>query len=203
MDLLIKIFSLFTFFIISSAIAGDISINTIPSGASVYLTKSDGSQGALLGPTPYNAKSDDIISKLEGNSLLHLTIIKEDYAKQSLVLILDESGTYKFTLRLEGMVKDHNVEAIDKYSSALFDVQKMIRLKDYNNAINLLNQIEKDFPYFSTVSELKGGVYYLSRQFNSSLESYRKAVELNPKNYDAFRMKNYLEKYAGVKKGNE
>jgi tetratricopeptide (TPR) repeat protein len=72
-------------------------------------------------------------------------------------------------------------------------VQRQIRSKDYANAVKRLDELEKDFPHYSIIYELKGSAFYLDKQFKQALNYYRKAFSVNPENRDAYIMKVYLE----------
>ena len=91
------------------------------------------------------------------------------------------------------------IKNIDQYTNELFEVQRLIRVKNYETALNKLYDLEKKFPHYSTIYELTGSALYLSKDFSKSLSYYRKAFAKNADNIDAYRMKTYLEKKLAIR----
>ena len=88
----------------------------------------------------------------------------------------------------------------DKVLNALFEAQRLIRIKAYKNALGILEVQEKDNPDFSLIYELKGSALYLQKDFVGALAAYRKAFSINAENSDAYAMMRYLEANLGVEK---
>src|SRR5690606_24299241 len=90
-------------------------------------------------------------------------------------------------------VKKHDILMAD-----LFNIQKLIRSNNYSEALAKLEILEKDFPNFSIIPELKGIAYYMSKDIEKALSQFRTAFSKNAENRDAFKMKVYLEKKLGI-----
>ena len=89
---------------------------------------------------------------------------------------------------------------IDKNIAELFEAQRLLRAKQYDEAISVLKGVGEKEPFLSIIPEFIGSAYYLKKQNRKSLDFYKKAYRINPENRDAFVMKNYLEKALGVTK---
>ena len=76
----------------------------------------------------------------------------------------------------------------------------MVRLKDYQSSLQKLEMLERKFPHFSIIHEMKGMIFYLQKNFKMALNFYRKANGINPQNIEAYKMKTYLEKKFGISK---
>jgi tetratricopeptide (TPR) repeat protein len=86
-------------------------------------------------------------------------------------------------------IKDH-----DLLMNELFNVQKLVRGRNFTDALKQLDALEKKHPQLSIIPEMKATTYYMNRDIENALSYYRKAFALNPENADAYRMKTYLEK---------
>jgi tetratricopeptide (TPR) repeat protein len=91
-----------------------------------------------------------------------------------------------------------NIKEHDSLMNELFDVQKLIRARNFVDAINKLEDLEKKNPRLSIIPELRATAMYLNKDVEGALSYYRKAFSVNPDNADAYRMKIYLEKKLGV-----
>jgi hypothetical protein len=47
---------------------------------------------------------------------------------------------------------------------------------------------------------MEGGIYYLQRKYPDALDAYRLAVRYNPRNAEAIRMRDMLEKKFGLER---
>src|SRR5690606_4290950 len=91
-----------------------------------------------------------------------------------------------------------NLKEHDALMNKLFDVQKLVRGRNFSDAISQLSNLESQHPSLSIIPEMKATAYYMSKDVEKALSYYRKAFAINPENQDAFRMKVYLEKKLGV-----
>ena len=124
---------------------------------------------------------------------------KEGYEAYRVMVIQLGSNDIKLRANLEESKNITMARQFDSTMDGVLEGHRLIRLKNYNEAIKRLSHLERKHPNFSTIYETKGSAYYLKKDFNKSLASYRKAFSVNPKNYDAYTMLNYLEKSLGLK----
>jgi tetratricopeptide (TPR) repeat protein len=78
--------------------------------------------------------------------------------------------------------------------SKMFEAQRLMRSKQYDHAITILQDLEKNQPHLSIIAELIGSGHYIKKDFEAALDAYNKAYQVNPENKEAFKMKKYLER---------
>ncbi len=188
---------LFTLFLTSSIYAREINISSSPKGADVVIVNSKGV--VSLGKTPLKMDWDSVASKAENENSFQIKITKDGYVSENVYI----SNLGKNNIFLNAQLKlDFNaryVKKIDTLVGDLFKAQRLVRSKNYNGAIRLLDDLGNHYKHFSVIYELKAGVHYLNKDFNRALSLYRQAFELNPNNLEAYKMKQYLESKFKVK----
>ena len=80
----------------------------------------------------------------------------------------------------------------------IFEAQRLVRASRLDDALKLIEAVQKDAPELSAVYEIEGGIYYLQKKPQESLDSYQTSIRFNPKNMEAIRMRNYLSSKLGV-----
>jgi tetratricopeptide (TPR) repeat protein len=99
--------------------------------------------------------------------------------------------------------KENNNEKVNGSVDALFEVQRLIRGGRYDEARQKLDEVDKRTPGLSASYELRGGMYYLSKQYRESYDAYSQAASLNPESRDAQQMRKRLAKILGFELGRE
>jgi len=189
-----KIKFILLFFIYSlTSLASQLVINSEPANAIIYLRKSDSDKLVKFAKTPYKGKLEDL-QNIVGQTAFTIEIKKVGFIPYRLLLANLKSSDIKLKVSLEVNNDIKFTQDYDLLVDDLFDVQKFVRTKDYSTALEKLKLLDKKFPYFSIIDELRASVYYLQKDFKRSLAFYRSAFEKNSKNRDAYKMKNYLEK---------
>jgi tetratricopeptide (TPR) repeat protein len=181
-------------FISFNAYCEDISITSNPEQAIISVKNAQTGQEVKIGKTPYKGSLDAIVNNIASGSVFMLEIAKDGFEPYR--ILITKTGTSDIAINVN-MTVSRNMKMtqdFDLLMSELFDVQRMIRTKDYSSSLEKLNDLIKKFPHFSIVYELKASVFYLMKEFKRSLTYYRKSFAVNPKNRDAYRMKIYLEK---------
>lgn len=189
---------LFISFIFSySSKAGNLNIKSQPGGADIFII-SDGGKPVLLGKTPYTADLEDIIRRYIKSSSFLVEIKKDGHDPYRVLLARTANVDMDLTAKLELSKNISNIKEHDLLMNQLFDVQKLIRARNFNDAISKLEQLETKNPKLSIIPELRATAMYLNKDVEGALSYYRKAFAINPDNADAYRMKVYLEKKLGV-----
>ena len=201
MEGLLKVISTVLIVLISGMIhAKSILINTIPKEAEVFVFASNDPKSApvKLGRTPYAADLDLIISKFSGVKTLALEIKKEGFNDEKILLSATGNYDVDINVKMDINKKIKTIKEHDILMQELFRIQKMIRGRNFSDAIEKLTQLEKKHKDFSIIAELKAIAYYMSKDIDQALSYFRHAFALNPDNVDAFKMKVYLEKKLGI-----
>lgn len=175
-------------------IAAQVDITSNPSESEVYIVNPSTRESTMIGETPYN---DDIGSSLRSLGLdsSYIIEIRRVGFKPYRLLV---SNINRTKLEIDASLEvDSDIERLNDYDlliGQILHVVRYIRTQDFDSALLELENLEKRFPQFSVIYELRGSIFYLNREFRRALSMYRKAFSLNPLNRDAFRMKDYLER---------
>lgn len=192
---LLSLMFLFTFLTLT-ANAAKLSIKSQPDGAEVFITGGD--RPVRLGATPYQSDLSEVMKNyVKSNSFL-LEIKKPGHITYRVLIAKTDDVDLELAANLELDPAISNHKEHDLLMNQLFDVQKLIRGRNFRDAIGKLDDLEKKHPTLSIIPELKATSYYMNKEVENSLSYYRKAFALNPDNSDAYRMKVYLEKKLGV-----
>lgn len=185
---------LFVFLFLSfSALAEKVVITSNPVGASVYVVK-QGSKSKEIGKTPYEVNLGILQAEGEPNVALQISVRKQGFDDYNIVLPPIGGADIKIMANLNVQKDIKLTQDFDLLVTDLFDVLRMTRGRDFDSADKKIDMLLKKFPHFSIVYEMKAMGYYLRKEFKKSLNFYRKAFAVNPKNREAYRMKKYLEK---------
>ncbi|MBI2521474.1 MAG: hypothetical protein HYV97_13735 [Bdellovibrio sp.] len=187
--ILTSVFGLFS----HSGFAEDLTITSNPEQADIFIKSTSNDPGVKIGRTPLKIPMNEVVNNFAKSNVFILEISKEGFDSYRLLLTRTGSNDIELSVNLEVSKNLKLVKDVDYLVTQLFEVQRQIRIKDYVDALKRLDQLEKDFPHYSVVYELKASTYYLSKDFSKALSYYRKAFSMNADNRDAFIMKNYLE----------
>jgi tetratricopeptide (TPR) repeat protein len=177
--------------------ASKLIIKSQPDGADI-LVMDGNSRPVALGKTPYEGNLEDIINNYVKSSSFILELKKAGHETYRVLLAKTSSVDMSLTANLELSKTISNIKEHDLLMNQLFDVQKLIRSRNFTDAISKLEALEEKNPELSIIPELRATAMYLNKDVEGALSYYRKAFALNPDNADAYRMKIYLEKKLGV-----
>lgn len=179
--------------------SGVISIKSNPSDCDVFQIDPISGKKSALGKTPYKADLDTLKGESEDNATIQLSIYKPGFDSFNVTVPSLGNVDVNLNANLEVQKDIKMTQDLDMMVTDLFDVLRMMRIKDFPNASKKLFLLEKKFPHYSIIHEMKGTVSYLQKEFKQSLNYYRKAFGINPKNREAYKMKVYLEKKFKIK----
>lgn len=193
---LYSIFILFVFTILFSrpGVTSEINIESNPEGVEVFAMDPKTGDSVSIGETPFKGSMEEIAGRIGDGSGFVLEARKDGFEPYRLLLTTLGGSNIDLKINLKVSKDIKIVQDLDLLMNDLFDVQRLVRGQDYESAMKKISMLEKKFPHFSIISEIKGSIHYLRKDFTRSLNSYRKAFALNPKNRSAYRMKTYLEK---------
>ena len=178
-------------------LAAKIIIKSQPEGAEIFIMDG-GSRPVLLGKTPFESDLDEIIRTYVKSSSFLIELRKDGHDPYRLLLAKTANVDMTLTATLELSKAITNIKEHDLLMNELFDAQKLIRARNFTDAISKLDELEKKNPRLSIIPELRATAMYLNKDAEGALSYYRKAFAVNPDNADAYRMKVYLEKKLGV-----
>lgn len=178
--------------------AGVLEIKSIPSKGEVFVRNPSTNQVSRLGTTPIKLDFDNISKNYTQSENFVVTIKRENYEDYRVLLTKPKSADVTLLANMRLINKSEDMKQYDILIGKLFDVQRLIRAKNYDDAITKLTSIEQNHHNISAVYEMKAMAYYMKKNINESLSYYRKAFAVNPENKDAYTMKVYLEKELGL-----
>lgn len=178
------------------ALAAKLTIKSQPEGAEIFV--SINGKNVRLGATPYEADLTEVIRTYVKSNSFVIELKKAGHMPYRVLLAKTEDVDLELTANLELDEAISNHKEHDLLMNQLFDVQKLIRGRNFRDALLKLDDLEKKHPTLSIIPELKATSYYMNKEVENALSYYRKAFALNPDNSDAYRMKVYLEKKLGV-----
>lgn len=177
-------------------LASKLTIKSQPEGAEIFVTA--GGRPVRLGATPYEADLSEVIKNYVKSNSFVIELKKSGHMPYRVLLAKTEDVDLELMANLELDPAVSNHKEHDLLMNQLFDVQKLIRGRNFRDAIVKLDELETKHPTLSIIPELKATAYYMNKEVENALSFYRKAFALNPENSDAYRMKVYLEKKLGV-----
>lgn len=189
-------------FFISSCSTGQLRINSQPEGAEVYI-----SSAAIpikkVGVTPLVQTEELSVSS---NESYQITISKPGFEDSNVLVpatTLKRNVSVSVKLKEQATNKAQTSVEIDKIASQVADVQNLIKTKDLIQAERKILIMISQHANVATFHELIGNIYYLKKDLQNALASYKKANELAPGNPDTMRMINKLQTFGTESKVNE
>lgn len=182
--------------------AEQIKLKTDPADATVMIRDLNGVNNMKLGATPYEGTVGDLAANYAKSNFFIITITKEGYESQSILLSDLLKSDIELSLNLIPKEDILHYRKLDKNINDILESQRLIRAGQYDEAISLLKVVEQEQPKLSIVPEMIGSASYIKKDQKGSLTWYEKAYRINPDNKDAFTMKSYLRKALGMGEGN-
>jgi tetratricopeptide (TPR) repeat protein len=178
--------------------AEKIEIKSNPEEAEIFILSDEGTQPQKIGKTPFKQDLKELIQTYVKKNNFVFELRKEGYEPYRVLFTKTSNLDVELAVNLEVSREIKTIKRHDMLMVELFDVQKLIRGKNFPDAMNKLNLLEKDYPHFSIIAELKGTTYYMMKDVEKALSYYRKSFALNSDNVDSYKMKVYLEKKLGI-----
>lgn len=181
-------------------VSGGVRIESEPSGADVYVG-SKGESIRKVGQTPL-LFSDEQFSAF--GPYVHMTVGREGYQRESVILpksTLPVDATVFMTLKENELPATCAAtgESIEKIARGIAESQRYLQGRDLENAERIVVNLISQYPGVSVLHDLLGNIYYLQKNLEGALSSYRKSSELHPSNPETRRMINKLEGITGIR----
>lgn len=190
-------FSVILFSIASIGCASSIlKVESEPAGAEVYISQAN-RPAIKIGQTPLSIEESKLATGVEP---FQITISRDGYLNEHILVphsTLNRNTSIAVRLKGDMSKLSQSGDQLDKVASATALTQHLIRIKDFDRAEQNLLSYTTLYPSVATFHELLGNVYYLRREYNRALSSYRQAESLNPKNNDTRIM---IERLQAMKK---
>lgn len=178
----------------SSCTTGQLQINSQPDNADVYVSSAT-IPNKKVGATPLTQSEGLLVNSTEP---YQLTISKPGFEDSHILVpatTLKRNVNLSVKLQELASNKPQSATEIDKVASQVAEVQNLIKTKNLVPAERKILSMISENPNVATFHELLGNVYYLKKDPQNALASYKKANDLVPGNPDTMRMINKLQAF--------
>jgi len=176
--------------------AAKLTLKSRPAGAEVFIHVNG--KSAKIGVTPFDGDLTEIMKTYAQSNSFMFELKKEGHVPYRVLLARTNDVDLELAANLELDPAIDNVKEHDSLMNKLFSIQKLVRSRNFQDALEQLSSLEKKYPDLSIIPEMKATTYYMNKDVESALSYYRRAFAVNPENQDAYRMKLYLEKKLNV-----
>lgn len=189
---------IFTLLISALSWAQTIDIKSNPEEAEIFIIADSSVAPSKIGKTPFKSSLKDLVNEYVKKNTFIIEIRKEGFEPYRVLFPKATSVDIELSVNMEVNEDIKKIKKHDLLMNELFEVQKLIRGKNFTDALKKLDSLEKDYKDFSVIAELKGTAYYMMEDVEKALSFYRRAFAMNSDNIDAYKMKVYLEKKLGI-----
>jgi len=174
-------------------------VNSAPEGAEVSLISRDRTP-VKVGKTPLDIDSRNFPELFQDSMQVEVT--KEGFSPLSVVVPkLPAGGVGRINLNLQTAelpkVCQNQSESTNVLAKGIADAASLVSRKRLDEASRLLEDLSSKFGTVPVIHDLLGNVYFLQKNLDRALESYRRSNRLNPNNIDTLRMIERIEKVQG------
>jgi tetratricopeptide (TPR) repeat protein len=173
-----------------------ITLQSSPSGATVFAKPMAGGEARQLGETPLTLKAADIQKGSFGP--VYFEFRKEGHASAK-TLVTDLSA--QELLISQELAPATGLESMERLNAVLdrvFECQRLARAGRLDDALRRLKELEAEAPQLAAVYELEGGIYYLQKKYAEAYDAYGLAAKHNPGNPEPQRMRSLLAATLGL-----
>lgn len=176
-------------------------VETDPVGADILLV-SKGKVPQKIGVTPMTLTEKEIPI---GREPIMISVGKNGYVTESVIIpasTVTQSTSVSFKMKtMQEALHDKGGNAVeqnvDEVAKQVAQSMRLIGAKDYPSAERSLQVMITKYPQVSTFHALLGNVFYLQRDYDRALISYKKAYAIDPLSTDLDRMIKRIEGVRG------
>lgn len=193
-----------SFFILGCA-SGTLFVDTLPPEGEIYLKARSTEEYQLVGKAPYKMTAAEFRAKFGVEGPFGLEARSAGYRAQSiLVTDLPQNSDLTVFLNLKSIEATGGTDEnpgevpqnrLNRAMDQIFESQRLVKVGRYDDALAQLSLLQQTHPNLSAIFEMQGGVFYIKKDYVKALDSYEKALRLNPENLELASMKRYLEKF--------
>lgn len=193
------VFALFYMFALGGCATSTLKVSSLPEGADVSIIAPDRAP-VKIGKTPLEIESRNYPELFQES--VQVQVAKDGHSPLTvLVPRLPNGGTGRINLNLQQSelpkVCQNQSDSINLLAKGIADSASLVQRKKMDEAVRLLEDLSSKFGTVPVVHDLLGNVYYLQRNMDRALDSYRRSNKLNPNNIDTIRMIERIEQLQG------
>lgn len=170
-----------------------VSLLSNPTKARIYSRGTNESKGKLIGETPISLSALDLNKDSSTSGPIVIEFEKDGYDTKS--ILLTEAAVAGMIISADLSLSNSLADSqqLNWSVESLFEAQRLIRVGRHEEALRVLNTVEKVAPQLAVLHELKGTLYYLKNQYQEARDAYAQVLRINPKNLDAISMMHILK----------
>ncbi len=171
-----------------SACSTTLELSSNPSGADVVVKPIGSGAEKKLGQTPLTLRPSDLDGIPSGGGPLRFRLSKDGYKPIDVVVTDSGAADLKVHTDLEAGPGFDNPARLNSHLEQIFTAQQLIQIKKFDEAQKLLESTRLQVPTLAVVHELLGGIYFIRGEKVLALDSFKRALALNPNSVDALNM---------------
>jgi hypothetical protein len=160
-----------------------VKVESSPEGAEVSYSV-QGEPSVKAGVTPLELDSNILRIK---NNPVFVSVYKSGYKRESVLLpasVLGQESRVLVTLIEDSGAIQRNSQnfdaALDEVARGVAKIQELVRSKEYDQALSNISSLLSKYPNLATLYGLQGNIYYIQKNIEKALSSYRKAEAISP-----------------------
>ena len=194
-----KIFFIVIVGVFTGCASSSLRVNSSPEGADVSLIAKD-RPPMKVGKTPFEIDSKNYPELFKDS--MQVEVSKEGHSPLSVVVPrLPTGGVGRINLNLQATelpkVCQNQAESTNVLAKGIADAASLVSRKRLDEAARLLEELSSKYGTVPVIHDLLGNVYFLQKNLDRALDSYRRSNRLNPNNIDTLRMIERIEKVQG------
>ncbi|MDZ4662245.1 MAG: hypothetical protein SGJ18_11570 [Pseudomonadota bacterium] len=154
--------------------SGRLSMQSSPSEAEVFIRAVNETQGEPLGKTPIDLSEAELtrrMPKLKGPFIVEMK--KLGYNDEKIYVTEWTAATdLRMNIKLapfgEKQSDSSNQSALNRTIDLLFESQRLARVKRFEEALVLLQELQLLEPHLAAIYELQGGIFYLQKKYDKA-----------------------------------
>jgi tetratricopeptide (TPR) repeat protein len=162
-----------------------LTVDSNPAGAQVSVANGSNNQ-EVLGPTPIVLTTSNFPELYTAGETL--TVSKEGFRPQMIFIPkshVTANGSLKVNLKA---VEVGQANQANEIAEQVAHAQQLLFKKDLTEAERVLRELTEKHSTIAVFHSLLGNVYYLKKDLSKALNSYERALELEPHNLDIEKM---------------
>ena len=150
----------------------------------------------IIGSTPLTISSIELAKKIGEKGPVAVEYRSSGFTTQRAIITDSTNVDINLSLEMIPLVNNEDPQKMNRVVDRLFEVQRLARVGRAEDALQAVKEIQKEAPYVTAAYELEGGIYLMQKKYEMSLDAYRTASKLDPKNLEIANMKKQVEKLA-------
>ncbi len=159
-------------------------IKSDPEDAEVFIND------APVGKTPVQVP----FSQLPGTPSLKIDVKKADYGTYTGFIPGPSSANLSSEVTVAIPKSDDAADKFNRVMNVVFKAQQLAKNRRSEEALKVADDAIKDYPRFASLHLLRASILFLAKNYDGSLQAYRKVLELDGTNPEATQMIEYFKK---------